>query len=116
MYLQNAMNHLFELNILAGFTIIGIPVLIYRKTNSVFKNPKSAILWVTTNAPKRGLLILLDLVVLTPAVEELIFRAPLLILFTSLNSEYAYLGIMLSSILFGLIHYTIMGIKKTKVK
>lgn len=61
--------------------------------------------WIRANGQKLGLLVMPILIVFAPCVEELVFRAPLLILFPVLNQS-AWYGIMVSSILFGLMHWS----------
>ena len=80
-----------------------LPVLI---GNERYKNPELLKVWMKENKWKAVIFAAVpSTCIFSPALEEIVFRAPLLFLF-SVISGHAWLGIIISSILFALVHYS----------
>ncbi|OHA50340.1 MAG: hypothetical protein A3A80_00600 [Candidatus Terrybacteria bacterium RIFCSPLOWO2_01_FULL_44_24] len=79
-------------------------------SHHIGENSKS-ITWLKKN-PKIALLVgLPTLFIWAPTVEELIFRAPLIIVFGAM-SPYAWIGIVVSNIIFAVIHQGKNSVRK----
>lgn len=88
------------LGIIALVTRIYIAIL-YKRMGEKLKS----IEWLKDNEKKALLLVALPLQVLwAPSFEELVFRAPLIVIFPAISSK-AWIGIWISSILFVFIHW-----------
>jgi membrane protease YdiL (CAAX protease family) len=83
-----------------------LPILI---GNERYKNHELLKVWMKENKRNKWKAVIFATVpftcIFSPALEEIVFRAPLLFLF-SVISGYAWLGIIISSILFALAHYS----------
>lgn len=93
----------FQLLIIISIAAIGLVCLriLSGKLKEKIKNSE----WVIKNRLKLSLIVGIPMeYVVVPFVEELIFRAPIIILFQIINSS-AWIGIVLSGVVFGLTHY-----------
>lgn len=100
----------FLLPIIVLSSIVVVSFCLYRFIPSTLldkeklKNPKYAVQWRKEHKLKAALIAFLSFVIYAPALEELIFRAPLIIIFDTV-SGYAWIGILVSSVVFGVMHY-----------
>jgi membrane protease YdiL (CAAX protease family) len=69
------------------------------------KNLKYAVQWSKEHKLRIVLMTILVAGLYFPALEELIFRAPLIVIFDTL-SGHAWIGILVSSVLFAVVHYS----------
>ena len=85
---------------------IAIATLIYlRLISRRFRERTKSIKWCKENHWKIIWLIKMPLLyVWAPVAEELLFRAPLVVIFSDLSGN-AWLGIWISGLLFSLVHY-----------
>ena len=95
--------------IIVLLSIAVILICLYRFIPSRFldkeklKKEKNVISWFKENKLKAVLISTLSISLYAPALEELVFRAPLIIIFDTV-SGYAWIGILVSSVIFAAIH------------
>lgn len=92
--------------------IIGVVIFIFLKIfTTILKKELNSIYWLNRHKFMVDFFVSQPLaLILAPTLEELLFRLPLLLMFTSLTSD-AWTGIWISSCAFGFIH--IFGAKVT---
>lgn len=97
--------HLFLPSILALVCIATVTTFYLRFAIKQFGDNLKSVEWNQKNEIKVSLLVGTPLIcILAPAVEELIFRAPLVVVFRHLDAT-AWCMIVVSSLIFGLIHW-----------
>lgn len=90
---------------IAGFVAVMVLFLLKRVIPQRYGKCLNSVTWISQNLPLAIFLCwVLPTCVWAPFSEELLFRAPLLLLFDSPRSPYAWLGILISAILFGAGH------------
>lgn len=91
--------------LIIGLSILVLKVYLKILTNWIKKQPYDNIEWLKQNRMKLYFLVNVPLtLILAPTFEEFFFRLPLIVIFGDVSGN-AWLGILVSAVLFGAIHY-----------
>lgn len=91
--------------LIIGLSILILKVYLKILTNWIEKQPHDNIEWLKQNQIKLCFLVNVPLtLILAPTFEEFFFRLPLIVMFRDVSGN-AWLGIIISAVLFGAIHY-----------
>lgn len=99
--MENIGEHLTS--ILEVMCLVLLSFAYIKKTQKKYGEKLDSVQWTAKHIIARMKLDTMTVSVCSPAVEEVLFRAPLIIMFSSLSSN-AWYGIILSSALFSLLH------------